>query len=331
MTARRDVDWIYQAAFYLAAGLIYVAVLMRSFLLYRDTPVLAQLLALLLLFMGLFLAEMALARRGSGWFHAYLGLQTILTSLLMYGPEFDEYDYFSLLFAILGMQVMRQLGMKAGLAWILAFFVLIGYKFLRFEEPLEGLTRLLLFGSVIGFLASYSLSARRAQEARRNNQLLMQQLQDANQKLEQTSDTLENLGIARERQRLARELHDSVTQTIFSMTLTAQSAQLVLDKDSAGWHFSSRLEHRFLRKRHGLRCIPLSPKLRPAGGGRIGNSLKAAYQSPTASEAASVTLVVDVSNYCAKPRALSVSLAQALNNIIKHAVRNNACLHLTHG
>jgi hypothetical protein len=39
--------------------------------------------------------------------------------------------------------------------------------------------------------------------------------------------------LAQERNRLARELHDSVTQTIFSMTLTAKAARILLDRDSA--------------------------------------------------------------------------------------------------
>jgi signal transduction histidine kinase len=37
--------------------------------------------------------------------------------------------------------------------------------------------------------------------------------------------------VEQERNRLARELHDSVTQTVFSMNLAAQSARLLLDKE----------------------------------------------------------------------------------------------------
>ena len=36
-----------------------------------------------------------------------------------------------------------------------------------------------------------------------------------------------------ERHRLARDLHDSVNQTIFSLTLTAGATRLLLDKDPA--------------------------------------------------------------------------------------------------
>jgi signal transduction histidine kinase len=38
--------------------------------------------------------------------------------------------------------------------------------------------------------------------------------------------------VEHERSRLARELHDSVTQTVFSMNLATQSARLLLEKDA---------------------------------------------------------------------------------------------------
>jgi len=37
--------------------------------------------------------------------------------------------------------------------------------------------------------------------------------------------------ITEERSRLARNLHDSVTQSIFSVTLTAEAAKILIDRD----------------------------------------------------------------------------------------------------
>ena len=42
-----------------------------------------------------------------------------------------------------------------------------------------------------------------------------------------------NLAVEHERNRLARELHDSVSQAIFSITLISQSARLLLNRDPA--------------------------------------------------------------------------------------------------
>jgi signal transduction histidine kinase len=43
----------------------------------------------------------------------------------------------------------------------------------------------------------------------------------------------EEISAARERNRVARELHDSVNQSIFSITLTAEAARTMLDRDPA--------------------------------------------------------------------------------------------------
>ena len=80
-------------------------------------------------------------------------------------------------------------------------------------------------------LAFFTLTTRRATEARARNEALQDELRAANDEIESYSRQIERLAAARERHRLARELHDSVTQTVFSMNLTAQSAALLLRRD----------------------------------------------------------------------------------------------------
>ena len=62
-------------------------------------------------------------------------------------------------------------------------------------------------------------------------QALVSKLEQANRQLESYSQQLQELAAGRERQRLARELHNSVTQTIFSMSITTQSALILLEQD----------------------------------------------------------------------------------------------------
>jgi signal transduction histidine kinase len=57
------------------------------------------------------------------------------------------------------------------------------------------------------------------------------QLQSAHSQLQGYADQVANLAVEQERNRLARDLHDSVTQTVFSMNLAAQSARLLLVKN----------------------------------------------------------------------------------------------------
>ena len=331
MTSGRSTNWIYQGVYYLAAVLLYAAILMRSFLLYRDTPVFAKVLGLLLLFMGLFLVELALARHGKIWFLTYLLLQTILTSMLIYGAEFNEYDYFSLLFAILGMQVMRKLNINASLLWMLTFFILIGYRFFKMEGPTEGLTRLLLFGSSIVFPVSFSLAAHRTQEAHTNNQSLTQQLQVANQQMQAYSDTMEQLGVVRERQRLARELHDSVTQTIFSMNLTTQSALLLIEREPS--RVGTQLERlNQLAQSAMTEMHTLISELRPeqvAVGGLV-TALRQHINSRQLPDGLSVTIEVDGEQTLLplEDQGLFRIAQEALNNIVKHAHATRVSLRL---
>ena len=60
---------------------------------------------------------------------------------------------------------------------------------------------------------------------------MLAELEQAHQTLQEYATQAEELAAARERNRLARELHDSVSQVIFSVTLTSQAARLLLERD----------------------------------------------------------------------------------------------------
>jgi signal transduction histidine kinase len=70
-----------------------------------------------------------------------------------------------------------------------------------------------------------------AEAARIQNQHTFNELQAAHRQLQGHTSQKASLAVEHERSRLARELHDSVTQTVFSMNLTAQSTQLLLTKE----------------------------------------------------------------------------------------------------
>jgi signal transduction histidine kinase len=71
----------------------------------------------------------------------------------------------------------------------------------------------------------------KARTARDQNQRMFHELQTTHRQLQSYADQVGTLAIEHERNRLARELHDSVTQTVFSMNLAAQSAHLVWEKE----------------------------------------------------------------------------------------------------
>ena len=331
MAANSSSKRIYQSIYYLAIGLIYTAVLLRSILFYQGTPYLGRMIGLLLCFLLLFLVEHGLSKRVEKWFNIYLGVQSLLVFLLIINSNHEDYDYISILFAILGMQAMQHLKSRSGTFWITIFFILFGVPFIWFEGALEGVIRVILFGSVMIFLSAYSLSTRRAQEAHGQNKSLMQQLQEANQQLESHSDTLKQLGVARERQHLARELHDSVTQTIFSMTLTTQSAMLLLERDPnrVGIQLErlNQLAQSALAEMHTL-----ISELRPeqiSGGGLVAE-LRHHIEARHLPEGLSVSLEIDGDERLSahEEQILFRITQEALNNVIKHAHASKASILL---
>jgi signal transduction histidine kinase len=71
------------------------------------------------------------------------------------------------------------------------------------------------------------------EKARQNSQALLNELQATHEQLESYMAQVEELTTIEERNRLARDLHDTVSQLIFSISLTSRSAQLLLKKDPA--------------------------------------------------------------------------------------------------
>ena len=96
---------------------------------------------------------------------------------------------------------------------------------------LDGLVLSMLIAAVGIFLVSFDLLYTRAQQEKSESQALLERLSRANQQLEEFAAQAEELAAAQERNRLARELHDSVSQSIFSIILTGRSAQLLLARD----------------------------------------------------------------------------------------------------
>jgi signal transduction histidine kinase len=104
-----------------------------------------------------------------------------------------------------------------------------------------GLAQGLLIVAGGGFAVSYDLLYSRTQADQAESQALLGELEQAHQTLQEYAAQAEELAAARERNRLARELHDSVSQVIFSVTLTSQAARLLLERDPA--RVPEQLEH----------------------------------------------------------------------------------------
>lgn len=154
--------------------------------------------------------------------HIYFGVQTalIVVGMMLY----YELDFFALLFMPLGGQAMFILPRKRAITWVVVFsIVIIIGQIIQFQFP-ETLPFTFLYLAGLFFVAFYSTLMLRTNEARIQSDQLLDELQQAHSQLQSYAGQAEELATAKERNRLARELHDSVAQTLYGLTLQAEAA-----------------------------------------------------------------------------------------------------------
>jgi len=325
----RTDDWLSQWIYYLASGLYFGAVFLRALLVYRNDPVLAEVLALLLTGLVLFFSEPFISRRWARYFPVYLVLQSVLVFVLLVTPGFP--DFFATLLSILSMQAMQRLRPRLGGLWIGLCALILVLLLVRNYGAFQAVALALVYSAGNVFYGAYILSMRRAQAARKQNQALAVELQTANYQLENYSAQLQQLAVARERNRLARELHDSVTQTVFSMTLSTQSALLLLERNPS--QASAQLERLNQLARSALSEIQvLVSELKPgkaAKGGLI-SALRGHLAGSRYPEDLAVSFEVmgDQPLEPIEEQGLFRIAVEALNNIVKHAQTSQAYIRL---
>jgi signal transduction histidine kinase len=210
---------------------LFAIVTLRAVLSYGGTPGIGLGLALLAIFLLLFATEPRLSHRWHVYRWIYFGLEVGLVVCL--GFMAPEFDFLWSLYVILGTQAVEYFSFRAALMWS-GLLIVIAAPFLIIAKGMAlGLAILLNLIAIGYFIVSFTRVSSRAEVARNESAALLRDLQTAHTQLQDYAARAEELSTARERTRLARELHDSVNQAIFSITLTAEATRLLLDKDPA--------------------------------------------------------------------------------------------------
>jgi signal transduction histidine kinase len=211
---------------------LFVIVALRVVTTYAADDVLPLLLALLAIFLLLLATESIITRRWSAYRGLYLGMQTALVVVM--GRFAPEFDFLWSLYIILAIQAVDFFARRAALIWIGVLIGLAGVcLMIEMDPPALGLAILLNLSAVGYFLVWFTRVSRQAEVARYESAALLDELQTAHAQLQDYADRAEELSAVRERNRVARELHDSVNQSIFSITLTAEATRTMLDRDPA--------------------------------------------------------------------------------------------------
>ncbi len=192
--------------------------------------------------MMLFLSYLLYSWMGKNWkrwIWIDIVFQVVLVETLAFLPP--EEDTWGLLFFPLLIELRFIYSpRKAYILGIALGVLMIGTLMITFDW-LIGLGYGVFMVATVFLLLSPDLVYEQSEIARRESQRLLVELKKAHRKLAKASRQAEELIEVRERDRMANELHDSVSQLMFSIKLLAQSIRLMVDKEPAA--VPRQLEH----------------------------------------------------------------------------------------
>jgi signal transduction histidine kinase len=183
----------------------------------------------------------------------YFGPQAVVM-MLLFLLQSGASDAFNFLFFILTVQAAVALDLGAAIAWTALYFSISSAAVL-FSRGLDGLFAVFFY--LVAFVVCVILghTIRQAELTSERNQRLVDELRDTQQKLQE-------LAVVEERNRLARDLHDSVKQQVFAISMQLSAARTALTQiDKA---YSSVVEAERLAQQAGTELTALINALRPA-------------------------------------------------------------------
>jgi signal transduction histidine kinase len=315
---------------YFATYLIYIAVIARAIGWNQETaPIPTSIWILLAIFGVVLFSQRALTRRFPRYPRLYTLVQSGLVITLLYSAP--TLDFLTMLFYPLSFQAVQFFHDLIGFAWIGGFSLAMTGMLLFGMEWQAGLTMVLSASTVNVLMGSFAHLITRTEQRRLENQRMFGDLQEAYHKLKDSSTQAEALAAATERHHLVRELHDSLTQTLFSMNLAVQSAQLSIAE------IPSQAEEHLIRLQTLARSAAIevqeltkhTPHYPLARKG-LAVAIQRLAEERLAQDGLQVS--IDISGQRTLPESVEVALyriaQEALNNITRHAGVHQALIRL---
>jgi len=215
---------------YLTAYLTLAAVMLVELIV---TPVAGSQWAvagLLLLFGGL-LAAMQFGQRFRSHSQLYLALQTaVVTSLLLLRPGSLMLP---LLFCVLSMMAPMLVIPRSAALWVTIFILVNTFHCTSFRDYEHGWMVSLPFTVGYIFCGTFAMSLVWTSRAQRRSEALLAELQVAHQQLQAYTDRVEELAVSQERNRLAREMHDTMGHRLTVAAVQLEGAERLIPTNPA--------------------------------------------------------------------------------------------------
>jgi signal transduction histidine kinase len=193
------------------------------------TVAMARVVVMLLVAIAIIQTRLPKAGSSAWKFHLYLGVHGILVAALMFlQPGWTMYP---VLYFPPSMWAILALGVRTGGYWLVAYVVAIAASFAYSMNLGEGLIALFLYGVLYALIGAFAAAVVRADTARRESQALLAELQEAHRQLQDYALHAEELALVEERNRLAREMHDTLGHRLTVASVQLEGAQRLCPTD----------------------------------------------------------------------------------------------------
>jgi two-component system, NarL family, sensor histidine kinase LiaS len=251
----------------------------------------------------------------------YFGGQ-IVVLVLLFLLNSGASDAFNFLFYILTFHTAVVLTIRTAAAWI-AFYFLITSSVSLISRGWDGLYAVFFYLAVFIVCAILGNTVQQTELTSERNQRLVDELKEAQQKVQE-------LAVVDERNRLARDLHDSVKQQVFAISMQLSAAKTSLSETDKA--YSSVAEAERLAQQAGAELTTLIHELRPPPLER--KTLAAGLQdyvtewSRQNNIEISINIDKDLSLSVNEEQTLFRVIQEALSNIARHSHAANAIVEL---
>jgi NarL family two-component system sensor histidine kinase LiaS len=162
-------------------------------------------------------------------------------------------DAFNFLFLLLSIHVALVLPGKVAAVWIAGYFGVVS-TIIFFTQGTQGIYAVLFYSVIYLTCGFFGHVLQQAELARDRNQRLVEELKATQRKLQE-------FAVLEERNRLARDLHDSVKQQVFAISMQLSAARTSMSESDPA-HESVREAER-LAQQAGAELTALIRELRP--------------------------------------------------------------------